>query len=116
MELKQYKISILAAAYFFNAATSYAQGCLPPVRNLGVSPPYDDYIQEAYDRANAGNTIEIQEGVFLENIIADLPGTIKIAGGKNCDYTSSNGTTTIVGNIEVKEGRLEIISGKINLQ
>jgi len=89
---------------------------MQPVKLIGTSTDYYSSIQEAYDAAVDQNTIQIQDGVYQEDLIIDLNKTVIIENGYNCIYTAISGGTTVVGNLSISDGELIINKGTISVQ
>jgi subtilisin family serine protease len=80
----------------------------PPVRTTGASTSYHLTLQEAYDAANDGDTIQCQATSFTEDLYIDLNKTITIRGGYNNAYTTVIGRTTLNGLLEITDGAVAI--------
>ncbi len=93
--------------------TNYIASCLPPIRVDGMNPPT---LQEAFDAAVEGSIIQVQTGIFTENISMNNPVSRTLQGGFSCDYNNVNGTTVINGNLTINDGKLTIDYGTIELQ
>jgi tripartite motif-containing protein 71 len=75
-----------------------------PVRIAGAVPEYFNTLQEAYNAATEGNTIQSRAIVFTENPDINLNKAVTLEGGYDCDYLSSNGSTTINGSMTISNG------------
>jgi len=90
--------------------------CAPSVRIDGNPAMYYILVQDAYDAAWAGNTIQCQDAVNVEDLYIDVNKTVFIEGGFNCSYSGNAGVTTINGNMTISDGILTIQSGKVKIQ
>jgi len=80
-----------------------------PVRIIsGEVPVYYATLQEAYDNAVDGDSIQCHGVILSGHLIADENKSVTITGGYDDYYTTSSGFTTVDGNIEVYEGTLTI--------
>jgi hypothetical protein len=66
-----------------------------PVRLAGTSPAYFSAVQDAYDAAETGDTIECQARNFAESLLFDRDVSVFLSGGYNDEYTSNSGTTSV---------------------
>jgi hypothetical protein len=57
-----------------------------------------------------------QDALFTENIDFNLPISVTLEGGYNCDYSGITGTTIINGNMTVSDGTVTIQSEIIEVQ
>jgi len=85
-----------------------------PVRIAGSVPEYFDTIQEAYNLAGEGDTIQVRALIFTENPELNLNKTVTLQGGYDCDYLSISGITTINGSINVSAGSVTIGNNILN--
>ncbi len=76
------------------------------VRGTGASPTYYPNLNEAYNAALDGDTIQALATNFIEDIISSK--TLTITGGYSCDYSSQVGSTILQGSITVNDGILTI--------
>lgn len=76
----------------------------PPVR---ISDSFDT-LQEAYNAAAEGDTIQIQSLILSENPELTINKTVTLEGGYDCDYISSTGNTTIYGTMTISGGTVTI--------
>jgi len=84
--------------------------CPAPVRIIGDPAEYYE-LQDAYDAALTGDTIQGQELVFTENLYIDDPGnkSITIKGGYDCNYNDPPaGNTVLSGNMTISNGTVII--------
>ena len=83
-------------------------GCAnQPVRNLDTSAEYAT-LQEAYDAAGDGHTIQSHEAVFTENLDIDWSISVTFEGGYDCDYAVVTGKTKIEGSMTTTFGTVTI--------
>jgi hypothetical protein len=100
-----------------NVTATFLQ-CPAPVRILG--DPTDYYsLQDAYDSAQHGDTIQSQALEFTEPLdiddVSDKSVTFK--GGYDCNYNEPPaGTTTLNGDMTISNGTLTIDDGTFEVQ
>lgn len=68
-------------------------------------------LQEAYDESSDSDTIQSRNLIIDENLDFDLPKTVTLEGGYECDYSTITGETTINGDVEISDGLLIIDTG-----
>jgi len=88
-------------------------GCYSSARVIGASTQYYSSIQNAYNLASEGDTVQIQEGSHSEDLNINSNKTVTFENGYGCVYTSITGIVTINGNVTVSGGKITIVSGKI---
>lgn len=81
---------------------------ISPVRIIGSTITYYSSLQDAYDAANDGSTIESHDVIFQNDLLLDLNKRITMRGGYNCDYSTVRGTTTLIGNATINDGTVDI--------
>ena len=81
--------------------------CLMPVRNMRISEYYLT-LQDAYDAAEDGDTIQSRVTVFTDNVFADRNISVTFNGGYNCNYSNVTGTTAFNGIMTISSGTLTI--------
>jgi hypothetical protein len=91
--------------------TTPLEGCEPKARVIGSSTEYYPSIQEAFNAAIDGDTVQIQEGVHNENL--NTSKTVFFSGGYGCVYTSITGETVINGDMTISDGTITISEGKL---
>jgi hypothetical protein len=69
-----------------------------------VNTDYFDTLQAAYNSAADGNTLQIQEYLFNEDVLLDRNITTILKGGYNCQYETNTGYTTVNGSITITNG------------
>ena len=69
--------------------------------------PYSS-LQNAYDAASDGDTIQSQDAIFTETLILDRNITIVLQGGYDCNYTRVTGKTNINGTLAINNGKAAI--------
>ena len=72
-----------------------------PVRINKAAPGYSS-IRTAYAVASDGDTIEMQEKTFSENLTLDDGISLKLEGGYNCVFSSRPGYSTLRGKITLR--------------
>ncbi len=76
-----------------------------PVRRL--SGPVTSYflkVQDAYDTASSGDTLQAQSVALSETLYFDDNRLIILKGGYNSDFSSETGLTTITGGMTIRAG------------
>jgi len=79
-----------------------------PVRITGASPVYYSSLQDAYNSAVSGDTIESNAETLTGNLSINLNKSVTLTGGYNCDYSSLSGSTTLNGTLSVTNGSASI--------
>jgi len=74
-----------------------------PVRNMTTSIEYLS-LQDAYDAAGDGDTIQGHTAVMNEDLSIDADISVTFEGGYDCNYTGKSGETTLNGNIDISIG------------
>jgi hypothetical protein len=82
--------------------------CRLPVRINYATPVYYSTIQEAYDAAAEGDSIQSRDTVLNEDLVFDLNKTVAISGGYGCNYSAVTGITTVSGSLTIDDGTLTI--------
>jgi len=93
--------------------TSYISVCYSDVNVIGSSSTYTT-MQSAYNAAKDSSTIQSRAVTITENVNFNLPKTITITGGYNCDHSVNTGNTVISGNMTISNGNVTI--GNVYLQ
>ncbi len=75
-----------------------------PFRILGVTDGYYQTLDDAYNAASNGDTIQCQVTTYTGNFNIDSSKSVTIEGGYNNDYETIIGTTIIKGNISSING------------
>jgi hypothetical protein len=88
----------------------------PPVKIAGVNEFYYYSLQNAYDEAVDGNTIQNQKVELFEDLIVDMNKSTILEAGYDCNYTHIDGMTTVNGNIIISNGTLIIHSGTLEVR
>jgi PKD repeat protein len=92
--------------------TDYITVCSPYyVRIAGATPSYYSTLQEAYNAAGNGDTIQSMEYTFIEELVLNRDITVTIEGGYNCNYLTVDGNTTV----QVQDS-VTIESGKVTIE
>jgi PKD repeat protein len=77
-----------------------------PVRISGATTVYYSTIQEAYEAAEGGQTIQSQAVALEADLNLEKPVTLD--GGYNCEYTTNTGMTRLIGTITISNGTVTI--------
>jgi PKD repeat protein len=88
--------------------TDYVAACFSPVRIAGASPEYYSTLQEAYNAAQDGNTIQSRDMTFSEDLLLNRNITITIIGGYDCGYDINSGSSRISGSMTINNGAVNI--------
>jgi hypothetical protein len=87
-------------------AALYGAACAnPPVK---VAGNYYDTVQAAYNSAASGNTVQIQEKTFIENVLLNRNITTILEGGYNCQYDTNTGYSTVNGSVTISNGTITV--------
>lgn len=79
-----------------------------PVRIARAVPVYFSSLQDAYNSAVSGDTIESRAEVITGDLNVNLNKSVTLTGGYNCDYTRVTGSTTINGTLNLSSGSASI--------
>lgn len=79
-----------------------------PVRIAGAAPEYFNTLQEAYNAAKQGDTIQIRTLTLSEYPELNLNKTVTLEGGYDCDFLSGTCYTTINGTMSISDGTVII--------
>jgi len=77
-------------------------GCDNPIWNPNNGYYYTT-LQSAHDDAVDGDIIFVQAAIFFENVYFDMPKTVYIEGGYDCDFLVKVGQTIIAGEVYVND-------------
>jgi PKD repeat protein len=88
--------------------TDYITVNYPPVRIQRTTPLYYTSLQEAYDAAVDGDTIQVQDTRLYESVYFYDHKTIIIDGGYNTDYSAKTGKTRLKGEVIVSNGKVTL--------
>lgn len=94
---------------------AYLQCPYYPVRIAEETSGFDRF-HDAYAHTTTGDTIQIRDYVFDEDLVLDGNKNIFIEAGYSCRYLQDSGETTINGNMIVSNGSLTIQNGVVILQ
>jgi subtilisin family serine protease len=98
------------------SVTAEFDNCMYAVKRTGSGTAYSDFLQYVYSTASDLDNIYTQDALFIETIDFNLPISVTLEGGYNCDYSSNTGgTTTINGNMTISNGTLTIDSGTLQV-
>jgi len=88
----------------------------PPLRTTEDISTYYSSLQDTYDAAVNGNTIQSVRITLNEDIIIDNDKAVTIQSGYNCNYSNIIGATTINGNVTINSGSLILADGNLIIQ
>ena len=86
--------------------------------SYNIPIPHASYfltLQEAYDNAENGDTLQSKDTTINGDINFNLDIAVLFEGGYDCGYTSIIGTTTINGDMTISNGTFTIQSGILKL-
>lgn len=78
----------------------------PPVRISGTTPTYYPSLQDAYNNAVDGDTIQVQAVIFTEDLFINLNKSVLLEGGYDGAFTTNSGNTTLNGNMTISNGTI----------
>ncbi len=78
------------------------------VRIAGESAEYFTTLQDAYDSAVQGDSIQVQNTVLTDDLIANRNISITITGGYSCDFSAVTGNTEIAGTLTISDGMISL--------
>jgi uncharacterized delta-60 repeat protein len=84
------------------------------VRLLGTVITFYPTLQEAFNAATAGGTVQARVFTFLEDLMFNQPVTVILEGGKDTGFNPSTGFTTVEGSLKIVKGTL--ISDRISIR
>ncbi len=87
--------------------TDYILVTCPFVRIHGTTACYTS-IQDAYNHASNGDTIEIGMYIFTENLNLNMDRTVTLRGGYDSSFSSVVGSTLVDGDISITGGQVTI--------
>ncbi len=96
--------------------TATFDSCMFLVKRTGTGTAYSVSLQDSHSGASDLDIFHTQESLLTEDVDFNLPISVTIEGGYNCDYTQITGTTTISGNMTVSDGTVTILEGTVRLQ
>jgi hypothetical protein len=98
------------------SSTSSGTGTELILTGLGSADPTTNFatLQDAYNTATTGDTIEVQTAVLTESPVFNLPISVTIQGGYNSSFSSIGGYTTISGTLSINNGT--VIIGNLAIQ
>ena len=80
----------------------------PPTRINGETPSNHFFLQEAYNTAADGDTIQCLDATFTENLTIDANKSVTLEGGYDGSYSTITGTTALQGALIISNGTLII--------
>jgi len=90
--------------------------CMYPARINGASIIYYEYLQDAVNGTFAGDSLQTQNYLFIEDVTFDNAAAIILEAGYDCSFATSTGTTIIRGSLNIKNGSITIRKGTVELQ
>jgi len=69
---------------------------------------YHPSMQAAYNAATEGNTLQLRDQSFTENLDFNRTVQVTLDGGWNTDYTAVTGNTTITGTVTITDGGITV--------
>jgi len=77
-------------------------------RIQGPTPQYFATFMQAYSAAPTGSLIQMRDYTFVGNALLTNPVKLKVAGGYDKSYTTSDGYSTIKGILTIRRGSLTV--------
>ncbi len=90
-----------------SVTAAFDVSCMMPARNTRTFEYYLT-LQDAYDEAQNGDTIQSQAAFFGDDVNIDRNISVTFAGGYNCDYSAVTGQTAYGGTMTVSDGIITI--------
>lgn len=87
---------------------------LPPVRIEGNPNDLYSLLQDAYNAAPTGATIQARAGSYTEKLLLNRPVQVTIKGGYDATYTRQSGESILQGGITIRQGSVRIDNLKIS--
>jgi parallel beta-helix repeat protein len=78
-----------------------------PVRIDNAAPGYSK-VQDAYYAAATGQSVNMQDMTFFENLLLNADRAIKLVGGYECEFSAYTGFSTINGSLTISSGTVTI--------
>lgn len=75
---------------------------------VGETISYFGLILDAYAAAANGNTIQVRDMDFTENLLFDKPISVTVKGGYGSNYLANSGTTKVHGKLTISRGTVTI--------
>jgi hypothetical protein len=79
--------------------------CSPPVK---VNTAYFNTVQDAYNAAANGSTVQISGQVFTEDVSLTRNITTIFSGGYDCEFAITTGYSTVDGSFTIKDGSVTV--------
>jgi hypothetical protein len=98
------------------SVTALFDSCMYPARVTETYIHDFDYLQDAYDNTDTGETIESRDYLFIEDLILDRTIAIIFKSGYDCTYETQTGKTRINGKMTISNGSVIIQNGTIEIQ
>jgi hypothetical protein len=87
----------------------------PPARVIGTQTIYFFTLQNAFNIAGEGESIEIKGGTYNTDISNLNINSVTLTGGYDCSFTAASGNTNITGDLTISIGTLTINDGKLEI-
>ncbi len=94
-------------------ADEYTAACSLSARIDDITPSYYSFLQDAYNAAFDGDTLQSQAVIFTGGLDINLNKTITLQCGYDCDYSTNTADTIVQGNMTISDGKLIIDSGTL---
>jgi PKD repeat protein len=100
--------TLTKTGYIKVSASSKIEGCSKSPVKRGNSS-YHSTVQSAYDTSAEGEIIRFhKQEIGTDTLSISRNVTVTMKGGYNCDYSGTEGMTTIVGNLIIDDGTVII--------
>ncbi len=83
-----------------------------------LDPPFSFHsvIQNAYVSSHPTSTMQLRDVVIPGDVSMDSTKDVTVKSGRDCDYGTSVGTTTIDGDMSVSKGKIIIADGTLKVE
>jgi len=81
---------------------------MSPVRIFSATPAYYTKLQNAYDAAQEGATIQAMAHDFTETLDFNHSGKVRLTGGYDGSYTTNAGKTVVHGTLIIRQGTVTV--------
>ncbi|MDA8126942.1 MAG: chitobiase/beta-hexosaminidase C-terminal domain-containing protein [Deltaproteobacteria bacterium] len=82
-----------------------------PIRSAGATPVYYPTLQDAYNAAADGSTIQVKAQTLEQSLNINRNVSVSVVGGYNADYSAITGNTLLAGSISTAAGGGQVTIG-----